>query len=104
MHGKITRDDYRKLLEPMEEMFASDEKVSVLVQLEDYDGMECGAMWDDLKFGFKHAKNMRRMAVVTDRKWMETLTKVMNPLFSAKIRPFPTEEESEAWEWVVGDE
>lgn len=102
INGKITRDDYRKLLEPMTEQFESGKPVSVLVQMKDYDGAELGAMWEDMKFGFGHLKNLRRMAIVTDKKWLEVLTNVIDPLFSAEMKPFSTEGEMEAWEWVIG--
>ena len=104
VNGRVTRDDYLKLLEPMKEQFEASEPVSILVELKEYDGMECGAVWEDIKFGCGHLKNLRRMAIVTDKKWLTMLTKLMDPLFAAEMKPFSTEQEMEAWGWAISKE
>lgn len=102
--GRVSRDDYLKLLEPMKAQFAGGDPVSVLVELTDYEGLEMGAMWEDMKFGFGNVKKLRRMAIVTDKKWIEVLTRALDPLFSTEMRTFEFDQEMEAWEWVIEED
>ena len=52
---------------------------------EEYEKYELGAMWEDTKFGVKHAKDFGKVAVVGAPKWVEWGTKVGNKLTNAKL-------------------
>jgi hypothetical protein len=75
--GKLTRDDYRRMLPRLEEAIRKHGKISVLVHIESMTGMELGAMWEELKFDLKHFRHFRRLALVGDKKWHEPLRPVV---------------------------
>jgi hypothetical protein len=72
--GKLTRDDYREVLEPaLREGIASGE-LRLLFVLIVFDGLEAAAVPEDLKTGlsawFGHHSSWKRFALVTDVEWV----------------------------------
>lgn len=100
--GRLTRDAYRAWVKEMEPRLEDGPPVSFLVELKELEGAEPGAVWEDLKFGLRHFKQMKRVAVLADRAWIARSTRLAALLSPVEIRVFPTEEELEAWEWVTG--
>ncbi len=99
VHGTIHTGPYRELAEWMERIISENKPVSFLIDLEDLEGVDFGAVMSDLKFGLKHVGDIRRMALVGDRNWTQRLASLPNP-FSMEIRAFPEAEEHEAWDWA----
>ncbi len=99
VHGTIHTGPYRELAEWMEAIIAEHKPVSFLVDLEDLEGVDFGAVMSDLKFGLKHVGDIRRVALVGNRHWTRRLASLPNP-FSMEIRAFPEAEEHEAWDWA----
>lgn len=98
--GKVTTDDYRGLRSFMEGILAETTPISILVDIDDLEGVELGAMMADLKFGLVHLKDIRRLALVGDEKWIRRLAALPNP-FSLEIRAFSEADEYEAWHWLT---
>ena len=76
LSGKLTREEYRDLIEPIYAALDRGEKLNVYVELaDDFHGLDSGALWQDLKaagsVGLKHRDSWQRMALVTDRDWGE---------------------------------
>jgi len=101
--GKVTRDGYQKLLEKMKAQIAEGAPVSYLVELKNLNGVEMGAMWEDLKFGLSSMKHMKRIALVADQNWVEWFSKIADPITRVAIKTFHKNQEYEAWEWVTAD-
>lgn len=97
--GKITTAEYKELLARVESILAETSPISMLVDIDDMEGAEPGAMLADLKFGLTHLKSFRRMALVGDEKWIHHLAKIPNP-FPVDIKAFDEDEVSSAWEWL----
>lgn len=52
--GRITHEDYRDVVIPaIEKELQDHDKISLLYMMEDFEGMEMVAMWDDMSFGLK---------------------------------------------------
>lgn len=102
INGKIRSEDYEKVLIPaMEDMIAEKSPISTLIDMSDFSGMEISAFWDDFKFGIKHMKDFKRIAIVGNKKWIERAAKLADPLTKVEIRSFLTTDMEEAWEWVA---
>ena len=70
--GRITRDEYFQMLDPVRELLERGQKVSFLVVTEsDFHGLDLPALWEDVKaagsVGLKHRSAWDRLAVVTDK-------------------------------------
>jgi hypothetical protein len=99
VNGKISTEEYNKLLGGMEDILQEFSPISFLIDLDDMEGVELGAMVADMKFGFTHLKHFRRIALVGDEKWCHRLASMPNP-FPIKLKAFDEGHENEAWDWL----
>ena len=104
--GKLSKRDYVEVLEPaLDEAIASGE-ARVLFALPDFDGLEPGAWIEDLKTGlnaeFLNRSKWRRLAFVTDVKWVGKATGMFSWLIPGEARVFTMSELDEAKAWVAG--
>jgi hypothetical protein len=102
-HGQITADDYESILIPdIEAAFALNRKLRVLIHMaEDFSGIDAGAMWDDVKFGFRHITGWERIGLVTDVGWMRAMGKMFGFAVPGEFRLFHNSELALAKAWIV---
>lgn len=98
--GKLESEDYT-LLEPMvEEIIRQDRKLKILLILHDFHGWSAGALWEDVKFDFKHFRDIAKLAIVGETKWEKGMATFCKPFTTAEIRYFPDYQLSEARKWI----
>jgi universal stress protein A len=97
--GKLTHADYQQLIPKLEQIIEAHGRVRVLVELEDCTGWELAAAWDDLKFVFRHGRDVERCAVVGKSRWQKWLARLSRPFVN--VRYFPREQLEQAWQWVL---
>lgn len=72
--GKLTKQDYTQVLEPALNEAMDSGQARVLFVLTDFDGLEAGAVPEDIKTGLgvelTNRKNWKRLALVTDVEWV----------------------------------
>ncbi len=109
-HGKITHDDYEKVLAPMLESALDAQanqdgtsKISFLYVIEGFDGAEVEAVWDDTKLGIRHWNDFERIALVTDIDWMKNMTKMFAWMIPAEVKVLHLADIEEATKWVSGN-
>jgi SpoIIAA-like len=99
--GKLTKADYQDFVPRMDEAFGRYPKVRMLVEMEDFEGWEPGAAWEDLKMGVRHFNHIERVAMVGDKKWEEWMATLCKPFTTAKVRYFPRQQSMEAHDWAA---
>ena len=103
--GRVTREDFRALKPRLEEAIARHGRIRLLCDLTDWTGLEPGAFWEDLRFTLRHGRGIGRMAVVTDRRWIERGVGLIGWLVRTETRCFGPREREAARAWVrVGGE
>jgi hypothetical protein len=107
LSGKVDRDEYFQLLDPVKERLERGEKVSFLVETApDFDGIDLAALWEDVKrapsIGLKYRSSWERMAVVTDKDWMRNAIAAVGWLVPGEIRVFEPGELEDAKTWTGG--
>jgi universal stress protein A len=102
--GKLTDDDYKTFLPKLDELISKEGPISVYVDMEDFEGWETKAAWDDFKFGMDHDIDFQRIAIVGDKKWIEWMIRLSNIFFSADMRCFSTAEKQRAMDWLMEEE
>jgi hypothetical protein len=100
LSGKLHHEDYKTFVPTVESFVATEERVRLFVQLEDFHGEDLHALWDDLKFGLKHYSDFDRIAMVGERKWQKWMVQVSKPFTKAKMRYFDASQIDEAWAWL----
>jgi hypothetical protein len=104
--GKLSRDDYRNVLEPaLEEGVASGE-LRLLFVLTDFDGLEHGAWIEDAKTGLNtwvrdHAA-WKRFALVTNVEWVAKAMRMFTWLTPGEVIVRDLDGLEEARAWVAG--
>jgi hypothetical protein len=107
LSGKLDRDTYFRILDPVRERLDRGEKVSFLIETApDFDGFDLAALWEDVKMagtvGLKHRSSWERLAVVTDKDWMRNAVAAVGWLVPGEIRVFEPGELEQAKAWTGG--
>ena len=100
VEGKITHDDFKACVPPLEAMIERHGKIKILEVIISFTGYELKALWDELKFDVKHMKHFSHCAVATDKKWVKDLAKWVAPVTGMEIKVYPLEQIEEAREWL----
>ena len=98
--GKLHDEDYKSFVPAIDAVVASEGKVRLLLQFEDFHGWDLHAAWDDFKFGLKHYSDFDRIAMVGDRKWEAWLATLGKPFTKATMKYFNASEADAAWKWL----
>lgn len=102
MSGKIQSADYEDSLVPaIERALAEHDSIRMLVIAgDDFEGYDMGAAWADTKLGLSHWRGFDRVAVATDRSWMQTAIRMASPILPCPVQVFPAMQEEDARRWL----
>jgi len=101
--GKLTRDDYEKLLIPkLNALFKEHEKLRMLVEFDDgFAGWDSlAAAWDDMKLGLEHPNDFERIAFVGAPQWVEWGARFFGIFVKGEIKAFPADARDAALKWI----
>lgn len=101
--GKLTADGYREFAPIVDQLIQEHGKVRILFEMHDFHGWTAGALWEDIKFDYKHWKDIERLAIVGESKWEEGMAKFCKPFTSATIQYFDHSRLDEARTWLAED-
>jgi hypothetical protein len=104
--GKISSDEYRRMIEPIYAALERGEKLNIYFELaDDFDGLDLGALLQDVKaagsVGLKHRSSWQRMALVTDKDWVRHGASAFGWLAPGELRLFELSEGDEARAWLA---
>lgn len=98
--GRISRAEFDRVAEKLEALIARHGKIRVLEIIHDFEGMDVGAFWDDLKFSLRHMSDFCRCAVVSDQKWVDLMSEILSPLIRFEMAHFEPGSIDEARAWL----
>lgn len=98
--GKLTKESYEAFAPLVDQQVKEHGKLRVLFEMHDFHGWTAGAMWEDMKFDYKHWGDIERLAVVGESKWEKGMATFCRPFTSAKIRYFEHTQIDEALSWL----
>jgi len=98
--GKLTEKDYEIVIPELERRIEEYGNLRLLIILEDFQGWTAGALWEDIKFDFKHFHDFDKIALVGDRNWEKTATLFLKPFTGAELSYFTMEDLDEARNWA----
>lgn len=99
--GKLAKDDYERLGPKFDQFIKQYGPLRVLVSLEDFHGWTTGGLWEDVKFDFRHYRDLERLAIVGEKSWHEGMAWFCKPFTQAKIRYFENFEIDDARRWLT---
>ncbi|HEY3758496.1 MAG TPA: STAS/SEC14 domain-containing protein [Solirubrobacteraceae bacterium] len=103
--GKLTREDYRKVLEPVLREAAESGEIRMLFALMGFDGLEAAAWFDDVKtglgLGIGHHSAWKRSAIVTDSEWIGKAFQLFAWMTPGEVKTYRPEQLDNAKLWVA---
>lgn len=100
--GHVTRGDYETILIPaVEAALKHHEKLRLYYRIgPDFEGIDPGAVFEDMKVGFSHLSRWERIAVVTDIEWIRLAIRAFAFLLPGAVRFFVIGQEDQARDWI----
>ena len=101
--GKLSAADYTDVLAPaLAEAAKNNGKLRVvLIFVEAFDGMQPGAVWQDLTMGVREWTAWERIALVTDHKWMRDGLRMFAWAIPGQAKAFESSERDAAIAWAA---
>ena len=96
----IDKSDYDVMLPMLKEKIKHHGKIKAYVELYDVDSISMKALWEEIRFDFKHASDFTKVAVVGDESWTDMITSVAKPFTTAEVKHFGFNQRQQAWEWI----
>jgi SpoIIAA-like len=104
--GKLSREDYRDVLEPVLRKAAESGEIRMLFKLSDLHGLQPGAWYQDVKtglgLGIGHHKAWKRSAIVTNVDWVGKAFELFAWMTPGEVKVYRLDREDDARAWVVG--
>ena len=104
--GKLSKEDYRAVLEPALDEGIETGELRLVFQLTDFDGLEADAWIEDVKTGLgalvRDHSAWRRFALVTDVEWVANAFRLFTWLTPGEVMIFDLDGLEEAKGWVTG--
>ena len=97
---KLTKADYERFVPEFERLVRLHGKLAVLFDMSGFHGWDAGALWDDIKFDFKHFADIERLAMIGDKEWQHGMAIFCKPFTEAKIQYFTHAESAAARKWL----
>ncbi len=102
VRGKITRRDYHMVLIPATlDKLSRHNKLGIFCTMGPWEGIEMGAVREDVHFGLNHWRDFSHAAVVMPDGPLKALGRLLAPLHPAKTRFYRPGEEYLARAWLV---
>jgi hypothetical protein len=103
--GKLTRDDYRDVLEPALREGIDSGELRLVFELKHFEGLEAAAWPEDLKTGLSswlgHHSAWRRFALVTDTEWVAKAMQMFSWMAPGEVMICKPDQLEEAKRWVA---
>jgi SpoIIAA-like len=103
--GKLTRADYREILEPDLRKAAESGEIRMLFVLTAFEGLEPGAWFDDIKtglgLGIGHHSAWKRSAIATDVEWVGKAFQLFAWMTPGEVKVYGLDRLDEAKSWVA---
>ncbi len=99
--GKLTDFEYQSVLIPqLEQAIRQSGKINLLWKMEDFQGWEIHAAWDELVLALKTRDAIERIALVGEEPWQQKLQKLLQPLTHAEVQYYDQDQYLQAQQWV----
>lgn len=102
--GTLTKDDYIKTVPEFERLVQKHARISLLIVMKDFHGWDLAALWQDIKFDAKHFSDIKRIAMVGDKKWEKAMATVCVPFTGATVKYYDMPQLEQARMWILEGE
>jgi hypothetical protein len=98
--GKLNAEDERSLDHKLTTLNDTYGKLQLYVDLTEAEGIDFGALWQDIRNTLKHFNNIERIAVVGDQGWERFISGAAELLTPAECKFFYAQDHETALAWL----
>jgi len=100
--GYLTKEDYLTSIVPvLDKARKEGRKLRFLIQFgPKFEGFTPAAAWEDFKLGIHHMGTFERLAVVSDKSWILTVSKIFGSLMPCTVKVFNNTDAGDALSWL----
>jgi hypothetical protein len=99
----LTEDDYEAFAPQLRDQMEAHTTVRVLFEIEDVEGWEPEARWDDLTFDIRQVEDVDKVAIVGDDPWEPLVDKIELLFPSSLIQTYEDADREDGLEWLRGE-
>lgn len=104
LSGRVSTEEFDRVAARIEAFIARHGQVRVLEVIKDFEGMDAGALWHDIKFSFRHLKDFSRIAVVASPEIHNLWSSLVSPFITCEVEHFAPDQVEEARDWLMWPE
>ncbi|RMB62914.1 STAS/SEC14 domain-containing protein [Dokdonia sinensis] len=97
----ITQGDVKAIQRKIKETLSSNANINLYLEEDEVDDIKMGAFMNQVFFDVKHSANIRKIAIVSDRKWIQAITIAKDILVQANVEAFTLKERVDAICWIM---
>ncbi len=97
VYGEMTIDDFREFENAVTSELTQFDHVNLLFDLSNMTGFSLDVALEEARFSRAHARDYRRIAVVTDNQWLVWVTWIAGAFVDADVQRFPDADTAMAW-------
>jgi hypothetical protein len=101
MSGHVKKMDYDVIVPVLKNKIELHDQMNLYVEMDQVTKIDEDALWEDLKFDFKHANDFHKVAMVGDKPWLKWMSKFADPLLTSDVRYFEPAQEQDAKSWII---
>lgn len=98
--GKLTPDDYKIVNSVMEEHKRKYGKIRLFMEVTNLGWPSVEAIWEDLKTDLRFFTDVSKVAMITDKKWIDRSTRFGVFFTPIHYRSFEPGQHEKAYEWL----
>lgn len=99
--GEITREEYRQITRQIEDALEEHgAPICLLIEVRDLEGIDAGALWEDIRFSVRHWHDIEALALVGATDKLGRLAHIGGAVSPTEVRQFEADQVHEAWEWI----
>lgn len=100
--GKLSKTDCDEFVHEAEAAMkaAAEGQVRILFEVDQLSGWEPAAIWEEVKFGFRHYGDVERLAILGEKQW-RFLAMACRPFTRAEVRYFDRDRLARARGWIL---
>lgn len=99
--GEVTRDEYRQITRQIEDALEEyGTPICLLIEVRELEGIDAGALWEDLRFAVRHWHDIQALALVGETSDLGRLAQLGGAIAPVEVRQFEPQAVHDAWEWI----
>jgi hypothetical protein len=102
--GRVSTEEFDKIAQKLEAYIKRHGHIRVLEVIKDFEGMDAGAFWHDVKFSLRHVHDFSRIAVVTNPDMHHLWSSLVAPFMRCEVEHFAPGELEAARDWLMWPE